>query len=188
MNKSAEKAMIRKRLFEEYFHLYDEPITLSAGDKANNKVDIEPMRDNPAMRELVVPALSDVVICYNPDFVVGVPNGSTWLADAVANEIGCYSAHLYKDETGKIDYKDLFIDKEVVTNELLTGVLIKDVTRTLANVRRTLAVQGLGEKITAVVTVLDRNPHSQRRIMPEQPLDALIAEHIPEMLPAQQPF
>lgn len=180
---TAEKAMIRKRLFENYFHLFDEPITLSAGDKANNKMDIEPMRGDPAMRELVIPVFSELVVRHQPDFVVGVPNGATWLADAVAVETGCYVAHLFKDEDGNVDYEDDFIDRELVTNELSSGVLIEDVTRTMGNVNRALAVEGLGEKIIAIATLVDRNPYSQRRKMPEQPVEALISEHIPEMLP-----
>lgn len=187
-NVEAETALIRERLFAGCLQLYDEPITFSAGDKADNKVNVELIRNNPDMRELVIPALSDLVMRHEPDFVVGVPNGATWLADAVAVETGCYLVHLHKDDDGAIDYEDPFLDYEVIATELLRGVLIEDVTRTLMNVRRSLAVRGLNQKITSVVTVLDRNPYSQRRIMPDQPLDPLIAEHIPEMLPADSPL
>lgn len=184
MNDAAENAIIRKKLLEQYFHLYEgEPITLSAGDKANNKLDLEPMSQDASMRELVIPALGGMVMKHNPDFVVGVPNGATWLAGAVAVETGCNVANLVKDGDGSIDYEDSYIDREVVSASLRGGVLIEDVTRTLKNVRRALEVPDLSAKITAVVTVWDRNPYSMRRLMPAQPLEALISEHIPEILP-----
>ncbi len=184
MVEAGERARMRKLILENCFEMYEEPITLSAGDQADNKLELEQIRDISAVRELVVPALADLAMRHQPEFIIAVPNGANWLADAVAIETDCYVAHLHKDSNGKIDYEDEFIDYEETVSRLERGVLLEDVFRTFRNTRASLAVKGLQDKIKGVVAIWDRAPN-QERTAPHTPHVALISEHIPEMLTGQ---
>lgn len=182
MNESVEPAIVRKRLLENYFVLYDELITLSAGDWANNKIDMELMEHDETTQALVMPPLARLVSEFEPDFVAGVPNGATWLAEAVAARVGCDVVRLTKDETRNVDYKT-YRDAESVAHIFRRGVLLEDVSRTFANVRRTLALGTLASKVVGVVTVMDRAADRPGRQLPAVPVRALVADNIPEILP-----
>lgn len=182
MAEAFDKELVRKQILEICFELPETPITFAAGQSANNKLDAERIEHNRGLRDLIVPAMGDLALEYRPDFVIGVPNGATWLSDAIAVEIDCYPAHLKRVEDGSMDYESESIDWELVVSPLTRGVLVEDVFNRFTNTRRALAVPRLAPKIAGVIAVWDRGVDHPDRQAPSQPHQALISEHIPETL------
>jgi orotate phosphoribosyltransferase len=183
MNEKIVDALhIRKRILENYFEVHDTPITLAANQQANNKLDLAPIEHDQSLRGLIIPALGDLVLQHEPEFVIGVPTGGTWLADAVANEINCYSAHLKRDEQRNMSYEDQEVDWGMTVSSLSRGVLVEDVFNRFTSTRQALAVPGLNERVVAIIGIWDRGVGHTDRQAPAQPHQALITDHIDEMM------
>ncbi len=178
-----DKVLIRKKILETCFEFYETPITLAAKQPANNKLDLERLEHDSRLRELIVPAIGALAAQYDPEFIVGVPNGATWLSDAVASQLNCYSVHLKRDKDRVMSYENQQLDEEMLANPLSRGVMVEDVFNRFTNTRRALAVPGLAPKIAAVIGIWDRGAGHAERQAPTQPYQALISEHIAEMLP-----
>lgn len=183
MTEVIDRLLIRKQILESCFELHETPITFADGQPANNKLELELIEHNRNLRDQIVPAMGDLALVHEPDFVIGVPDGATWLSDAVGVEINCYPAHLRRKDDGTMDYEDESIDWEMIVSPLARGVLVEDVFNRFTNTRRALAVPHLAPKIAGIVAVWDRGVDHPDRQAPSQPYQALISEHIPEMLP-----
>lgn len=155
----------------------------AGGDRANNKLDMERIYDNPELFEEVVKKLGQAAMEHDPEFVVGVPDGAIRLADAVALRCDLYSVHLKKtgSDKGKVEFKDSFVDGEVMCGSLRRGVLIEDVFNTFTSTRRVLAIPELSKKVVAAEAIWDRG--NDPRDEPDIPTRALIKEPIPSILP-----
>lgn len=158
------------------------------GDQANNKLDMEKIYDNPELFEEVTLRLGQVAMEHDPEFIVGVPDGATRLADAVASYCGLFSAHLRRTGSNKdkVEFKDNFLDGKVICGSLSRGVLVEDVFNKFTSTNRVLAVPELSERIVAVEAIWDRG--SDPRSKPDVPARALIKEHVPSILPADSRF
>jgi orotate phosphoribosyltransferase len=49
--------------------------TFAGGKKANNKLEIPPLLEDPEVKELVLDALTDLIAQHSPDALWGVPSG-----------------------------------------------------------------------------------------------------------------
>lgn len=185
MAEVADRLLLRKQILEACFELHETPITFAGGQPANNKLDAERLEHNRELRRQVVPAMGILALEYDPEFIIGVPNGATWLGDAIAAEINCYPAHLKRLADGSMDYESQQVDWEMVVSPLTRGVLVKDVFNRFTNTRRALAVPELAPRIAGIIAVWDRGVDHPDRQPPSQPHQALISEHIPEVLPLE---
>lgn len=151
----------------------------SSGAKANNKLDIELLQDNEELKQIVVQGLSKFVLGHNPEFVVGVPDGATWLADAVATRTGLHCVHLKRNKAQTEFATD--VDRDLICEPLSRGVLIEDVFNKFTQTRRALVIPELKARIVAVEAVFDRGTLPRQN--PSKPHHALLKEHIPAQLP-----
>ncbi len=153
------------------------------GERANNKLDLDRLQlSNPALREKVIAGLGKMAMDFKPDFIVGVPNGANWLAEAVAIEIDVDCPVLEKSEDGRRMYFLDEIERDYCINNF-RGVVVEDVSTHLTSVRQTLAVPEIGCRAVASIAVWDRGRDSERHGL-EIPFVPLIKEHIPPILPA----
>ena len=171
-------------LREEFLRTCFEPFDgeFASGKKANNKIEAENIYDHNELFEAIALRLGQAVLEHNPEFVVGVPDGATKLADAVALRCDLQAVHLKRTGPNreKMEFKDNFLDREVICRPLSRGVLIEDVFNEFTNTRKSLAIPELSERIVAVVGILDRGP--RRRQEPAVPCRALIRKRIPNEL------
>jgi len=122
---------------------------------ANNKVilDFEKVHKNKQLYPRVLGGLCRLVAQHNPDFVVGVPDGATGYADAVARNLRIDVIHLAKD---KQHHRMEFAteDDRVLADLLQRGVLIEDVPNRRTSLKE--AVDLLGAKVIRAVGIFDR--------------------------------
>lgn len=119
---------------------------------------------------------------YNPDFIVGVPNGAIGYAARLAAMLEVdYNPHLRKDPNTKKLYYANDIDKDSVSR-LQRGILVEDVLNRRSSTRRALRLPGLGPKTTAVIAVFDRGIPEERYAI-DKPVHAVVARPIPAELP-----
>lgn len=173
--------MLRDQLLAVGLREYDG--VFAGGDTANNKLELDyaSLSHHPHLLDRVTQGLCEAVdtIGAQPEFVVGVPNGATRLAEQVALRIGVdvYNPFLKKDGN-EISYATQ-VDREMVQN-LERGIVVEDVVNTLHTTRQTL--RHLGGRATAVVCVFDRGNTAARPPI-DVPLVSLVAEYIPAYLP-----
>ncbi|MGC1177128.1 MAG: hypothetical protein WA843_03595 [Candidatus Saccharimonadales bacterium] len=177
---------LREEVLQACFTRNDSGKPLAAGQPANNKLELENIESLSELRAVVVRKIGELVMPYDPEFVIGVPYGAIWIADAIAKEYGIEYAPRLKARgtaSGKqMQYDNEFVDGEVIVRNLSRGVLVEDVFNHFTNTRRALAVPGLSEKIVGIVGIWDRGVSHENRETPTQPYQALVTEHIDEML------
>lgn len=162
--------------------------TFAGGQQANNKLDCEILETHPTLREAVVKSMMSAVMRHKPDFVVGVPRGATWLAEAVAEEQDIPVVRLdYRqgDPEKHMFYKTVNDAHRSVTYE--RGVLVEDVFNRFTNTRRALAVAGLAVRIVAAEAIVDRGYPDERQALPI-PASARIVRPIPAVITPDSPL
>lgn len=154
----------------------------AGGQQANNKLECEILEHHPVLREVVVDQMGLAVMRHEPDFVVGIPRGATWLAKAIAKEKGLAVVRL--DYESEDPQKNMYFysaaDEEVCRNGS-RGVIVEDVFNRFTNTRRALAIEGLASRIVAAEAIIDRGDTSSRKELLIA-TDARIKKHIPSML------
>jgi hypothetical protein len=155
----------------------------ASGQKANNKLDLEKLANDPELEQFVVESLAGRVLEHAPEFVVGIPDGATQLAGKVAVNSGLYLAHLKKNDQdpNKFEFAS-WADEEAICEPLNRGVLIEDVFNRFTNTRRALAIPLLAKRIVAVEAIWDRGLPAYREQL-DIPCGSIISEHIPDQLP-----
>jgi len=155
--------------------------TFADGQAADNKLELDhrSLSQNQNLLTTVVANICELAEPYHPDFVIGVPNGATNLAVAVAKNMRqeVYSPHLAKDDATKlIDYKTE-ADRDMIAF-LGRGILIEDVLNRRRTTRKVLQLAELGPKICAVIGVFDRSVPAER-LPVDKPTHALVHQKIP---------
>ena len=154
--------------------------TLSNGDPANNKIDLDLLSKNPELLVRCVTDLGRLALDFRPDFVTAVPNGATWLAEAIAAKHNLELIKLFKyPDNGEIDFYSK--EDEALSQSISRGVLIEDVARTLYNMHNVLALPELEKKFIGACAVFDRGDPNRRRSLPI-PFRSLVSYYIPPVL------
>lgn len=154
----------------------------ASGEGANNKLDLERIKDNQDLTDFVVRALSKNVLEHNPEFVVGVPDGATWLAGKVARRADLYLVHLKREGKDRTAVRfETWADKDAICEPLSRGVLIEDVFNRFTNTIRSLAIPEINKRIVAAEAIWDRGVQPRKELY--LPHRALIEEPIPAVLP-----
>lgn len=155
--------------------------TFAGGKRANNKLDLELILDNPTLRKRVGRSIAHLAQTYNPDLVVGVPDGANWLAGDIANYLGINQISLNKDpETKSISFAS---DKDALLCAGALRVLVaEDVFNEYTSTRKVLAIPQIGKRAVAAIGIWDRGLEAER-----QPIvietKSLVSFHIPSQLP-----
>lgn len=156
----------------------------AAGTPATHKLemDYEAMEHHPLLLWRLVKALTEETIPYKPDYIVGVPNGATGYAGAVALELSgqddrdVFLAHLHKDESGIGFATD--IDRDTASR-LSKAVLVEDVFNTGKSTRQSIdCIRSVGSEVVAVVAAFDRGDPMTRPDL-EVPFRSMAAAYIP---------
>jgi orotate phosphoribosyltransferase len=180
---------LREEILDTCFEIHPQGITFASGKRANNKLELERIFKQPELKSKVVTALAQLAMKFKPGFVVGVPNGATPWAEAVREELDIdYIVYLdaQEDLRGRkvMRFRNEFLDRHQLVRHLQDGVMIEDALNEHTSVRQALALPDLGKrkKIEAVVAIWDRGLPSLRPPL-WIPHEALITEHIPNILP-----
>lgn len=172
----------------------------ASGEPANNKIDLEKIQPGSDLWDRMIGALVGrieqeiEVRGFDPGFAVGIPNGATPMAEAVAVRLGIAHVLLRKDEA-----KNIWLPQDQtgrLSDELSgkTGIVVEDITNRLTNVKKTLAIPSLAGRICLIASVLDRGDPDTRQLpkltLPGQnpdtaqpiPFVSVIEHYIPPML------
>ncbi|MGB4758491.1 MAG: hypothetical protein WBP26_00365 [Candidatus Saccharimonadales bacterium] len=169
-------------ILQASFCRYDGP--LANGENANNKLDLERIKDIPDLRQRVSGLVAEKVKLHRPQLIVPVPNGANWLGSDVAGLLDIEWLVLQKDiETKEISY---FAGGLAVVQSIERLVVVEDVFRKFTNTNKVLALEGIGERAVAAEAIYDRNPNRIEDI--GLPHDALVKQYIPTQLPAESSF
>ncbi len=169
----------RERLLQNCFDQYEG--NFRNGDPANNKLDFEKIKSNWPLRHEVIRHLGRSVLLHNPKFVVGVPDGGTWIAEDLARKLDIVHIELSKHNVSKDIVGFASAHNRVNCLRLDRGVLVEDVLRTLTSTAGVLNMPEMKGRIVAVEAIWDRgDPVSRQKIAVGQ--NALIVEHIPAQL------
>lgn len=172
---------LRERILETCFSAHEGEF--AGGEAANNKLNLELIRGDHKLTGFIIQALSKNALEHNPEFVVGVPDGATWLADKIALRCGLYSVHLKKNEQDgtKLEFAHDSVDREMTCEPLSRGVLVEDVFNRFTSTRRALAIPVIRDRVVAAEGIWDRG--CEPRETPDLPIRALVEYPIPAMLP-----
>lgn len=191
----------REAVFQTCFEPFDGP--LSAGDLADNKINAEKIYRRPLLYRQAVVRVAELVRQYykelqqesdierplKPDLIIPVPNGANILAHGIGRLLGVEVLNLDKDLVDKsFSFRR---NGGAIVSEAKEIVIVDDVLRRLKNVRKAYVLPGVEPRTTAAFGLVDRKP--ERVFLPDDPLASLptravIAESIPEILPASSPY
>jgi hypothetical protein len=157
------------------------------GEQANNKLDLEtlPKRD-PELYNYSVRRLGKLILPYDVDFIVPVPNGACGLARDVADSIGVIYVPLVKRKDDSIACKDE--GAELSLADGVVGAVVEDVFNKFTNTKKVLSVPGLASKIVVAVALFDRGDPSQREEPQDVAIESLAGRYIPANLPKNSEF
>ncbi|HTB48631.1 MAG TPA: hypothetical protein VK712_00960 [Verrucomicrobiae bacterium] len=175
---------LRGQLLEIGFGPYNGQFT--DNQPANNKLNLDyenlNQEQHAELHDEVVSRLCGLAEMFEPEFVIGVPNGAIGLAQAVAVHYSgfVYNPFLKKDESSKTVGYATPLDQEVA-EELSCGVLIEDVLNRRSTTQRVLRIPGLAPKIVAVIGIFDRSVPSERKPV-GRPVRSLVSMEIPAII------
>jgi hypothetical protein len=176
---------LRKGILEICFDSYEEPISFASGEPANNKLDLERLSHNESLIGAVaVAAVTNLVRPHQPDLIVATPKGANWLARRVAWALGEKALLLEKDKISKEFSYGEHGQQSVEKSRRL--VIVDDVLNHLTNTGKVYEMPGVAERTQAIIGVWDRNPDRVTDI--QVPVEAVIKEEIPAMLPDDSPY
>ncbi len=151
------------------------------GEQANNKLDLEEIADNPLLREQVGKQIALLAKKYNPDLVVGVPQGANWLAADVADYLKIQKVLLRKNpETKVVSFANE--EDKIRCEKSSRIVVIEDVFNKYTSTRRVLALLPASSQAVAAIAIWDRGVENKREPLSVES-KALIAFHISAQLP-----
>lgn len=158
--------------------------TYAGGEVGNNKLECDLLATNPSLREIVIEEMTAATMRHEPDFVVGVPRGANWLAEAIGERTGIQAVYLdYRDSDPQ---KRMFyrrVKDATLCASLERGVVVDDVFNRFTNTRRALMVEGMQARIVAAEAIIDRgDPDARESLM--IPTDARIKHPIPPQITA----
>lgn len=156
----------------------------ASGVRANNKIDIELLADDPVGHRMVH-ALGGVIRRYRPDFLVPVPNGARWITAMLSEELSVPEVFLEKHNDRTIHYPNPEEMERVLG--FRRGVVIEDLLNRYTNTRKVLALPGMAERIVAAAALMDRGDPAVREPL-TIPAYALVSEPIPEQLPVDSVY
>ncbi|GEM_PF-2837161 len=163
--------------------------TFADSQEANNKLELDYDRlcRYPKLLDRVVDRMCDLAEGFEPEFVAGVPDGATGLANRVAYELGRRQDNdIHCIYLGKcVVMKDVFYRSktdEKTIKPLQRGLLIEDVFNRGANTERALRVDGLAPKIVAVIANFNRGFIEERKPI-DKPVYSVVSRPIPALLP-----
>lgn len=156
------------------------------GEPANNKLslDHDMLKQDPKLYTMVVRRMCELAEPYRPSFFIGVPQGATGIAKAVAQE---YGAHLLSPTPEiKKDYATKTMSYANTQSSRIVrcsgnGVLVEDVFRTGSSTEKALALPYMAGKIIAGVCVFDRRISGNCLDLPIE-VHSVAQEPIPTML------
>jgi len=179
---------LRERILRSSFELFPLGIRFASGKLANNKLDLEHIQRDKALRAMIVRRLGQRVLEHSPDAIVAVPDGANWIAKDIADQY---------DELTLIRLKRNQQNRDVISfqtaaDRVLCGlseraVLLEDAINEFTSTQRVAAIPEIGKIIVAEEAIWDRGDPTER-IEPEFPYRALITEPIPLQLPAESPL
>lgn len=167
---------LKKVIWDECFSV-GETKTYASGRQGNNKLDIEICKEIYGVRQDIKQLLGRIAGRYEPEFIVGVPNGANWLAYDVASYLGVPFVKLQKYDDGSIDIHCQRSAANAYSHK--SCVVVEDVFNQFTNTRKTLAVPPIGKKTQAVIGVWDRGDAVVRQEL-NVPVHSLIRHYIPE--------
>jgi orotate phosphoribosyltransferase len=165
--------------------------SFSGGQKANHKLelDYDHIKQDSQLYLEVIDRLAELAEPWQPDFVVGVPNGATRIGLSVGLNLKTVShcVQLRKDD-GHFSYSTLAVDAENARRGS-RGVIVEDVVNRRTNTLKVLNMNGLGEKIVGAVAIWDRAIDNDplRQSLPIE-LKSIVTEPVPSMLPDGHEF
>lgn len=154
----------------------------ASGQKANNKLDLERIATDPHLRKKVVEEIASITKVYNPDFVVGVPQGANWLAADVAFRLDIQKVVLSKNpSTNTMSFATN--EDKLKCQKLSHGIIIEDVFSRYTNTRRVLKIPQVANRIVAAISIWDRGLDNGREPLSIK-AESLIKLNIPSWLSA----
>jgi adenine/guanine phosphoribosyltransferase-like PRPP-binding protein len=150
----------------------------ASGLPSNNKLVVERLRDNDQLARQVVGNLAHLAIGHEADFLLPVPDGANWLAEAVSLETGIDYGLLHKADDGTVE---ALPDTDEQLTDASRVVIVEDVLNRLTTTRKVLAVPTVADKAKAVIAVFDRGPVDRDRL--KLPMEAILRLPIAAILP-----
>ncbi len=175
---------LKEQILQTCFERYEG--NFSAGDPANNKLNIDRLAGNPELKNYCVREIGSLAIDNQVDFVTAVPNGANWVAEEVADSYELPFVELYKrPDTRQIDFRTEE-DYELACM-FDGGLIIEDAARTFHNLLICLGLKPLDRKVSIAVSIFDRGDPTSRKPLPIN-YRALVAEYIPPLLPVDSTY
>ncbi len=156
---------------------------LSSNAPINNKLELDfaTVSQYPDVLKKVTERLCEIVEPYQPEFVMGVPDGATGYAARVAWELDIYNPHLDRRGDREIAFAT-DIDSDSV-RRLSRGALIAAVIDKFTDVNQVLRLDGMPETINIVAGVFDRGKAAWRQeSSPSIPHHSAVSKPIPPQL------
>ena len=155
---------LEHRLLEVGFTWQPEKtIDFAGGAKANNKLKLgseEVLQANPVLHDWIVADLTKLALPYEPDFVVGVPEGASGYANAVSGRLSReLDKDIYSVKLTKLPDRTVVFANEVEENTasmLTRGILIEDVINTRSSTKKALDLGSFATQVVAVAAIFDR--------------------------------
>jgi orotate phosphoribosyltransferase len=163
--------------------------TFASGKKANNKLEIPELLEDPEAREVVLHEMGKLVVAHSPDAIWGVPSGGQEFARHLCKELDVPVIFLRKvgslAGSKEFAYNTRYDAKAARKAECIVG--IKDITTELTSVNGVLQLPELKEKTEAIVA-LWRRENSEV----EKPLGVnvewVVEDEVPNTITPEHPF
>jgi hypothetical protein len=162
----------------------------AGGKRANNKLELDDtaLEQDDWLKETVVEALGAMALEYDPEFIIGVPDGATKLGIRVAKSVSRLTDHvvipitLRKQITSGQRYFHYQTQQDF--NSVLACrrcVIVEDVTNEFTSINKTLNIPGLRTKVNGVLSIFHRGtPEARARL--DIPSASVVERYIPPML------
>jgi orotate phosphoribosyltransferase len=159
--------------------------TFASGTKANNKLQMERLKNNPELFDDVIRRLGVLAMVFNPDLISYVPDGARLFAEPLAADLGLPVAHLWKaidinnGQPRNITYKRPMDHRSVRAANRL--VIIEDVTTKFTSTKKVLDLPDMRQIAIGQVSIVHRGwPAAQQNF--ELKALSLIGEYMPEIM------
>jgi adenine/guanine phosphoribosyltransferase-like PRPP-binding protein len=182
----SERDALRDELISTGFKR-NQHFTYSDGSEGNNKLelDFDTLSQHPELFGNVVSGICEAMEPFDPDFVIGIPNGATEIAAAVSEKLEIPQVRLAKNPD-KSFFLASYTDRYILKNAKSHGVLIDDVYRTGSNFQRAvdlLKSEHMDGKIAGAVAIFDRGAdHKRKHIELPFKVNSVVAMYINEKI------
>ncbi len=158
----------------------------ASGKPANNKFEMPLALKDEAAKKLVLKALGELALEYEPEALWGVPSGGQEFAHEIGTQLGLPVVYLQKRETQGFKAVDYLLPRDralaIRTNRL---VGIEDVINEGTSITRTLRLPELSQNTVAIVACWIRGI---MRVHDSLPIEGVIKEPVPNIIDPRHPF